>query len=345
MAIEAGLGHQDADLSRVGAHGDKVPGAGPIVHRQRLGTAPSVASRCPRPILGQARRLHPDRASRRIWISGGILKEAPVSDRARHARAPLLGTARAACLLACLGFLSPPPARAQTVRGRVVAAVTETAIPGATIRLLDRDNRSVSMAIAGATGAFVLAAPVAAEYTVSVEHIGYARVSLGPVQIAMGQVSDLLLRMTMEVIPLNPINVEVDASVRKLERAGFYERRRLGLGNFFDRDDIEARQARSASDVLRRVAGLHLVSQGYFTDVQARGVGSIGGCRPAMYIDGALVSGPRRSVTSFNLEDMQAQDLEAIEVYAGGSTVPPQYTAGGNSMCGVILFWTRKPGL
>jgi hypothetical protein len=268
-----------------------------------------------------------------------------VSDRARHARAPVLGTVRAACVLAGLAILAPAAARAQTVRGRVVAAVTETAIPGATVHLLDRDNRRVAMAIAGLTGAFVLAVPGAAEYTVSVEHIGYATVSLGPVQLAADQVSDLVLRLAVEVIPLNPINVEIDASVRKLERAGFYDRRRLGLGNFFDRKDIEARPARSASDVLRRVAGIRLVTQGYFTDVQSRGVGSFGSCRPAMYIDGTLVSGPRRSVTSLNLEDLQAQDLEAIEVYAGGSTVPPQYTAGGNSMCGVILFWTRKPGL
>jgi hypothetical protein len=249
------------------------------------------------------------------------------------------GPGRAALLAASLALLLPRPAPAQILRGRVVEAVTETGIPGATLQLLDRDGKSVSSTIAGTGGAFVLSAPEAADYTVTVEHIGYARFSHGPVRLDDEEAAEMTLRLAIEVIPLNPLDVEVEARVRKLERVGFYDRKRLGLGTFIEHDQIGV-QARTAADVLRRVSGLRLVVQGYFTDVQSRGSGT---CRPGIYIDGAFVSGPRRSVTSFNVEDLPATDIEAVEVYPGASTVPPQYT-GGNTPCGLILFWTAKPG-
>lgn len=251
-----------------------------------------------------------------------------------------LWAARSALLVVGASLLAPAPAPAQTVRGRVVEAVTETAVPGATVRLLDGQGRSVASGMAGSEGAFVLVAPGAADYTVTVEHLAYAPFSLGPFALDDEEGSELLLRLTIRVIPLTPVSVEVDANVRKLERAGFYERRRLGIGTFLEREQIEAGRARTAGELLRRVSGLRLIVQGYFTDVQTRG----GGCRPGIYIDGALVSGPRRTVTSFNLEDLPAPDLEAVEVYPGAAGVPPQYNGAGMSGCGLILFWTRKPG-
>ena len=260
-----------------------------------------------------------------------------MNHRAPYHRAPGMGIARALLLAAAVASLGEP-ASAQVLRGRVVEAVTETAIPGATVRLLDRHDQSVAMAIAGATGGFILSAPRGADYTLTVEQLGYARMTVSSVQLD-DEAADMVLRLTIEVIPLSPLNVEVEARVRKLERVGFYDRRRLGLGTFIDREHISD-HARTAGDVLRNVAGLRLIIQGYFTDVQARGMAS---CRPAIYLDGALASGPRRSVTSFNLEDLPAPDIEAVEVYPGSASVPPQYT-GGNSMCGIILFWTTKPG-
>ena len=262
-----------------------------------------------------------------------------MTDRAGSRRASVLGLARSFFLAAAVVLLLARPGAAQTLRGRVVEAVTETAIPGATLQLLDRDGNSVSSTIAGPGGSFALSAPAGAEYTVTVEHIGYTPFTHGPVQLDDEGGAEMVLRLTIEVIPLNPLNVEVEARVRKLERVGFYDRKRLGLGTFIEYHQIGV-QARTAADVLRRVAGLRLVIQGYFTDVQTRGSGT---CRPGIYIDGAFVSGPRRTVTSFNLEDLPATDIEAIEVYPGAASVPPQYN-GGTSMCGLILFWTQKPG-
>jgi hypothetical protein len=271
--------------------------------------------------------------------SSGIREEVAVTDRARSRRASAPGLARAFLLVAAVVPHLPGSAAAQVLRGRVVEAVTETAIPGATLTLIDSEGNTVSSVIAGTEGVFILRAPPAAGYTVTVDHIGYTRFTHGPVQLDDEGVTDLVMRLTVEVIPLNPLNVEVEARVRKLERVGFYDRKRLGQGTFIEYAQIGP-HARTAADVLRRVPGLRLVIQGYFTDVQARGAGS---CRPGMYIDGAFVSGPRRSVSSFNLEDLPAGDIEAIEVYPGAASVPPQYT-GGNSPCGLILFWTAKPG-
>ena len=261
-----------------------------------------------------------------------------MTDRVRFRRTPVLRRARVGLLITS-ALLLPAPSAAQLVRGRVVEAVTEDALPGATVQLVDATGASVASVIAGPAGAFVLTVPAAADYTLHVEHLGYARTSHGPVPLGGEQVGVLTLRMAIEVIPLSPLNVEVEARVRKLERVGFYDRRRLGLGTFIDHDMI-SQHARTASDVLRNVSGLRLLIQGYFTDVQSRGMN---GCRPAIYLDGALTSGPRRSITSFNLEDLPAPDIEAVEVYPGLASVPPQFT-GANSACGIILFWTTKPG-
>jgi hypothetical protein len=312
--------------------GDKVPGVGRIATGVILGwTAPPAhfeAAPAREPSRGTP--LGP-------LTSSGIREEVSVTDRVRYHRASALRMARVALAGAALSL--PLPGSAQTLRGRVVEAVTENGIPGATVTLVDSNGASIASAIAGTAGTFVLRAPGAADYTLSVEHIGYARGSHGPIQLASDQVHEMVLRMTIQVIALNPLTVEVDAGVQKLQRVGFYDRKRLGQGSFIDRDQISP-YARSATDILRSVSGLRLIVQGYFTDVQARGVSN---CRPAIYLDGALASGPRRSVTSFNLEDLPAPDIEAVEIYPGAASVPPQYT-GGNSACGIILFWTTKPG-
>ena len=244
-----------------------------------------------------------------------------------------------ACLLIGLAVV---PARGQTLRGRVVEAVTENAISGSAVQLVDPADLTVASGLTTATGAFVLQAPRPGQYTLKVASFGYATDAARPVTLPADRVTELHVRLAVAVIPLTPVSVEVER-VRKLERAGFYERRRLGQGHFLERADIDQRQARTAGDLLRRVPGFRIVIQGYFTDVQSRSMGGIATCRPGIFVDGSLVSGPRRTASSFNLEDMQASDLEAIETYAGSATVPTQYNSS-DTACGLILFWTRRPG-
>ena len=47
-------------------------------------------------------------------------------------------------------------------------------------------------------------------------------------------------------------------------------------------------------------------------------------------------------------DEFPPQDVEALEIYAGVSTIPPQFAPRsftiGVKTCGAIVIWTRLPG-
>lgn len=56
-------------------------------------------------------------------------------------------------------------------------------------------------------------------------------------------------------------------------------------------------------------------------------------CRPTIVLDGMFMRG-------IALDDLvHANDIEALEVYKGPSTVPPQWRSA--AVCGVIAVWTK----
>jgi hypothetical protein len=60
-------------------------------------------------------------------------------------------------------------------------------------------------------------------------------------------------------------------------------------------------------------------------------------CNPIVVVD-------RVSTDAGVLASMVPNDLEAIEVYLGMSTVPAEYLqAADRAQCGMIVVWTRVP--
>jgi hypothetical protein len=43
------------------------------------------------------------------------------------------------------------------------------------------------------------------------------------------------------------------------------------------------------------------------------------------------------------LDDFNADDIEALEVYVGISEIPPEFDKNGRGICGAIVVWTRDP--
>jgi hypothetical protein len=242
------------------------------------------------------------------------------------------------------------PLDAQTVRGQVIDSVSQTGVPAATLTLIDALGTTRATAEADESGTFVITAPVAADYRLRVEGVGYSVYMLGPMRIAE-DVTHITVRLVPLAVPLDTLTAQAEGRVPALDRVGFYDRKALGHGRFIDRDAIDRRQPRRIEDLLRGIPGIRLVTDpnGFFADVRMRAAGLTSfnarpntQCLPPVYLDGLLVShGNQGAGDRYNLNSVLPQDVEAVEIYAGPAQVPPQY-GGASSACGVLLIWTRK---
>lgn len=163
------------------------------------------------------------------------------------------------------------------------------------------------------------------------------------VEIEDASVTSVVLRVSTRIIPAPALDVVVrSATTRKGKLAGFYRRRARGIGAFIDRTEIERRDPREVSDLLRSVPGVDV----------ARGPGSTGriemtrssallahrDCRVVYFVDGLRIP----PENAFRLDELSPRDLEAIEVYRGVSEVPAIFLRTGEE-CGVVAVWTRDP--
>ena len=220
------------------------------------------------------------------------------------------------------------------VRGRVVDF--QTGAPIARVLLRVRD--SGLSALSDTTGRFVFERVPVGEYRLQTEHIAYA---MNDAALRVGADDlDALIRLTPAAIALQPI--VVTAFSQRLEHVGFYERRKRGVGTFFDRKQIDAMNIQDASDLLRRMPQLRLVPQLRRGANQQRNatVGRRGNCRFVFVIDGS------RTLPDFEMDFVAAGALEGVEVYNGLAEVPASFkvnttSVAGSTVCGVIAIWTR----
>ena len=121
------------------------------------------------------------------------------------------------------------------------------------------------------------------------------------------------------------------------------ERRLHGFGYQITRQDIEDRHPNSVTDMLAELPGVRTVSGGRMggrTIRMTRAVAGPGGgdCPVQVWVDGLLASRDEDVI----IDDLVSPlDIEAIEVFRGLSSIPPEFL---NSMarCGVVAIWTRR---
>ena len=103
-------------------------------------------------------------------------------------------------------------------------------------------------------------------------------------------------------------------------------------------EEIEARQQRLLPDILKDVPGLNLVQTGGpggLTSIFMRGTNN---SHTKVFIDGIDVGDPSSSNASFDFGQMQAMDIERIEVLRG----PQSGLYGSDAGGGVIDITTRS---
>jgi len=180
-------------------------------------------------------------------------------------------------------------------------------------------------------------------------------------------VSDVVLGIAVNELPTVPVRA-TGQPVARGKMAAFEERKALGVGTFIDRGVLEKDENRNLAEILASNAPGISVYRGTGSKAWAAS-GRTGGssakcafckvtrnemldqfdiaagaplaCYLDVYLDGTQVySASARQTPLFNLNSMQASEIEAIEVYSSAARIPAQYnrTSGG---CGVMLIWTR----
>ena len=247
----------------------------------------------------------------------------------------------AGLVVIALGAFAPAAsARAQSrsvVAGAVVEPSTGLPIPNVEVRVLgtNRLTRSDSL------GGFTLALD-AGRYLVRATRLGFGPRSI-PIELAAGDTMTMAIEMDALPVVLSEVAVKAREERYRGKMAGFAERMRTSTAprsSFITRDEIERRRPPQLSTMIRERGGRIQQCAGTAT----------------VYLDGAMlppdkVTAPRRGRrTSPTDRDPRIDDfisvdeVEAIEVYAGGANTPAEFLATaprGLSPGCTVLIWTR----
>lgn len=244
---------------------------------------------------------------------------------------------RALLLLAMLG-LAPGPADGQeepvrdsvaTLTGRVVSAMTGGPLEDAQVLLVEEGRGTTT----DERGRFRIGEVAAGADTIRVRLVGFGDERL-PITLQAGATTDVTLLLSETVLRMEEIDVTVEQPTHaRLE--GFERRRRRGLGLFLTPEDIERRDAAQPSDLLRNQPGIS-VSRSILGRSDIVLTRTNLDCSPEVLVDGVVTH-------DFHIDDLNQDDIWAVEIYRGSSEVPPEFTMQFEG-CGLIVIWTRAGG-
>jgi hypothetical protein len=251
-------------------------------------------------------------------------------------------------LASVLALATAAPAGAQVLYGRVTDAADGAHVAAALISALDPSGTSVASTISGTDGRFDLPLPAAGSYRVHVSRIGF-RTGLSPVvAVGEGERMGVDLALRTDAVRMEAVQAKTRATppFRDARARNFFDRMDRGMGHYMTREQIVARGAGQASDLLRGMPGVRFgggsrstgLWVGGFGPRVEGGVSALLGCAPTLYIDGFLrVLRPEERVDDV----VDVRQIWAIEVYRFGSDIPselPRQDMIGN--CGAIVIWT-----
>ncbi len=255
--------------------------------------------------------------------------------------------------------------------GQVEDWSTGAAVEGATVTLTPTNSGTMDPAHTfetGSNGRFSFDEVTAGQYEIVATAAGFAPVT-DTVDMPASRAIRTRIRLPRTAVEIEGIMVEVEAHILRLDEAGFYDRKREGLGFFLDADEILPRLPTPVVQLFDGVPGVTVGTTA--AQAGAREVLIIGNCLPTLFVDGVLArrsqpffrnpnpmaygpDGPGAAETSpLYLSDLvTASQVAGIEVYRSPAELPLQYggtalgsvsdvTKGEWGFCGVVLVWTH----
>lgn len=235
--------------------------------------------------------------------------------------------------------LSADTIRVNEALGAIDGIVTDSnlvPLRGAFVSIL---NSSIRVGT-GPNGRFRITRIPPGQFLLIVKRGGYRPTSA---MVEVRALDTLRLAYTLSEAPasmLAGVNVtEKAVSLRMLE---FEQRKKLGMGQFLDAEEIERRNSVYATELMRKFTNMTVspsrsssMTEYFALSNREGGSISVGACPMTVYIDQVPMPTP------FNLDLLPTpKSIGGIEVYGGSSTIPMQYS-GMNRGCGVILVWTK----
>ncbi len=191
-------------------------------------------------------------------------------------------------------------------------------------------------------GGFRIANSPVGAVKVTVRRMGFEQTTVD-LTLRSGQTDSLVVALSAVAQSLAGVLVEDEAMTRsKRLLAGFWERRSRGFGHFYTREDIERRDAHDFAEIVRMTPSISVFNVNGRKVIRfSRSPGIRGDCPPQYWVDGMRLE-------NASPDEFPPQDVEAIELYAGSATIPPQFAPRvqsiRNQTCGVVVIWTRLPG-
>lgn len=242
------------------------------------------------------------------------------------------------CVLLLLAAAAPGRAGGQqkqglgsSITGRVLDLVDNSPLIGAEVGLEGTPMR----AITDEDGAFDLPDVPGGAQILWARRFGYQERS-DSIYVPPGALLEVTVILSTEAIEMEELRVVVRSPA--LMMRGFYGRQAQGYGaSYIDRAEIERRNPHSVTALFRNLPGVRVVwggisgSRVFFNQRVTFADDGLPGCEPGLWLDGI-----RSSMRNYDL--MRADEIEGIEVYAGGSA-PGKFV----DICGTVVIWTRLP--
>lgn len=246
--------------------------------------------------------------------------------RKRHCRA---GVGVALFLVLARGALGQRATLTGIVRDSSGAPIpqADVSIPGAHVLTRTSD-----------AGVFILTRVEAGSAELSVRRLGYVPRSL-QVDIRAATSDTLVVVLAAQALTLPGVDVSDQDKRHLLWIEDFYRRRAKGIGGtFYTREDIDARHVSRLSDVLRDAPGVRFIRTRSGSGIRFDSPANMRrDCLPQYWVDGQRVS-------NLEIDDLSARDIEGVELYAGPSSTPSQFSQGAVTTCGTVVIWSRVPG-
>jgi hypothetical protein len=251
--------------------------------------------------------------------------------------------------------------RGATFIGVVVTDSSHEPIVGAEIALPDAGKSAVT----DSHGVFKISGIASGEHQILVRRIGYGAADT---KLMFNGHETVERRVVLgRAVRLETVTVSEKATERAM--ASFEENRRLGLGHFMTRTELEKYTGMNLATVVQQIPQVDMrhgrgeqawvssrhvtppicshdaacyANHGFYVpDVAEAKQGMPVACYALVWLDGVLMNGAIEPTEPFDISMIAPEQVEAVEFYAGPAQTPLKYSRMGSN-CGVLVIWTRR---